>query len=162
MSATTHRLLRHMAWANQMVFASMQTLPKEALSAFIVNPDWTADKILKHIADGAEWYIYCLTGVRRGHVDLPVAISDVATIAKKLAQMDAEIATQANLDDEMLTITDDGESWQNLRSTILAEAIYHATEHRTQLIDALEAKGFKPITLDETDLWCFERFEASQ
>jgi hypothetical protein len=41
----------------------------------------------------------------------------------------------------------------------LAEAIYHAAEHRTQLIDALESKGYSPIKLDDIDLWQFERFE---
>ena len=42
------------------------------------------------------------------------------------------------------------------RSTILSQAIHHATEHRAQLASALEAKGFKPMDLDELDLWAFE------
>jgi uncharacterized damage-inducible protein DinB len=42
------------------------------------------------------------------------------------------------------------------RSTILSQSIHHATEHRAQIASALEAKGFKPMDLDELDLWAFE------
>ena len=46
-------------------------------------------------------------------------------------------------------------------STIVTQSIHHATEHRAQLIDALEFKGFKPINLDDIDLWSFDDFERS-
>jgi uncharacterized damage-inducible protein DinB len=42
------------------------------------------------------------------------------------------------------------------RSTILSQAIHHATEHRAQLASALEAKGFEPVNLDDLDLWSYE------
>jgi uncharacterized damage-inducible protein DinB len=42
------------------------------------------------------------------------------------------------------------------RSTILSQAIHHATEHRAQFAAALEAKGFTPLDLDEIDLWSYE------
>jgi hypothetical protein len=38
-----------MAWANQMVFSAVQTLPNEALASYIVNPEWTAGTIVHHI-----------------------------------------------------------------------------------------------------------------
>jgi len=52
-----------------------------------------------------------------------------------------------------------GESIQEVkrwRSTILSQAIHHATEHRAQIASALEAKGFAPVDLDELDLWSYE------
>ena len=76
-----------------------------------------------------------------------------------LADFDAAILTQAELPDDLLTIREENESWQNLRSTLLAQAVHHATEHRAQLIDALESKGFTPINLDDIDFWAFEKFE---
>ena len=42
------------------------------------------------------------------------------------------------------------------RSTILSQAIHHATEHRAQIASALEAKGFTPVNLDDLDLWSYE------
>ena len=89
-------------------------------------------------------------------------MADLDLLKEQLTEFDAKISSQVELPDEYLTITEDGKSWQNLRSTILAEAIYHAAEHRTQLIDALESKGFAPISLDDLDLWNFEKYEKNK
>jgi uncharacterized damage-inducible protein DinB len=43
------------------------------------------------------------------------------------------------------------------RSTIVSQAIHHATEHRAQIASALEAKGFTPMSLDDLDLWSYEK-----
>ncbi|MCX6452137.1 MAG: hypothetical protein NT174_03555 [Actinobacteria bacterium] len=159
MSATSHRALRHMAWANQRVYASLGTLPDESLNSYIVNPEWSAQRILQHIVSGADWYVFCLTGKMWSEVPTPSAITDVPALAKMLAEFDAAILSQADLPDDFLTITEEEESWQNLRSTLLVQAVHHATEHRAQFIDALESKGFAPINLDDIDLWAFEKFE---
>jgi len=53
--------------------------------------------------------------------------------------------------------TSEGQLIQRWRSTILSQAIHHATEHRAQIASALEAKGFTPINLDDLDLWEFEK-----
>ena len=55
-----------------------------------------------------------------------------------------------------ITGTRDGEEITRERSTIISQAVHHATEHRAQLIDALEYKGYKIINLDDIDLWAFE------
>ena len=148
-----------MAWANQKVYAAIQTLPDQALSAYLINPEWTAGHILQHIVGGADWYQHCLTGDAWREIADPKSMNDVASLAKLLAKFDAKIAMRIDLPDDFLTITEGEKSWQNLRSTLLAEVIYHATEHRAQLMDALESKGYAPISLDEIDLWAFEKFE---
>ncbi|MEI6220125.1 MAG: DinB family protein [Actinomycetes bacterium] len=159
MSATTNRLLRHMAWANQRVYDAVQQLPDEALRAYIANPEWTAGHLLQHIVGSANWYEYCLTGAPWRDIKFPESMTDLDLLKEQLAEFDANISSQADLPDEYLTIVDEERSFQSLRSTILAEAIYHAAEHRTQLVDALEARGFIPLALDDLDLWKFERYE---
>ena len=62
MTISTNRLLRHMSWANQRVFASIQGLPQQALDSYIVNSEWGAKHILQHIVSGADWFDYRLTG----------------------------------------------------------------------------------------------------
>ena len=37
------------------------------------------------------------------------------------------------------------------RSTVLSQAVHHATEHRAQLVAALEANGYTDINLDDFD-----------
>jgi uncharacterized damage-inducible protein DinB len=44
---------------------------------------------------------------------------------------------------------------------LLVQAVHHATEHRAQLIDALESRGHQSINLDDIDLWAFEVFERN-
>ena len=162
MSATTARLFRHSAWASQRIYDAIQELPLDALESYIRDPEWSVARLLQHIPGGADWYVYCLTGRPLSNQMKPMSMADVKVLQEQLAEYDAIIATQAELPDEYLTITEGGKSWQNLRSTILAEAIYHAAEHRTQLVDALEARGFTSISLDRLDLWSFESFEKKQ
>ena len=162
MSETTNRLLRHMAWANQRTFDAVKSLPDLALSAYIVNSEWTAGRILQHIVDAADWYVYCLTETPCRDIKLPESMTDLNLLQQHLAEFDAKIFSQPELPDDYITIKEADGSWQALRSTILAQAIYHAAEHRTQLIDALESKGYSPIYLDDLDLWKFEGFEREQ
>lgn len=150
-----------MAWANQRVYESLNTLPDGALDAFISNPEWTARTILKHIVDGATWYVYCLGKDHWKDIEAPQTIADIPKLAERLAGFDADILSQAGLPDEKLEIKEGDRTFTALRSTILSEASYHATEHRAQLLDALESKGHFPIKLDDVDLWSFERYEAS-
>ena len=159
MSETTRRLLRHMAWANQRTFEAVKNLPDLALGAYIVNAKWSADRILQHIVSGADWYVYCLTETPLREIKLPDSMADLNLLQQHLAEFDAKIFSQSELPDEYIFIKEDDGSWQALRSTILAQALYHSAEHRTQLIDALESKGHSPICLDDLDLWKFEGFE---
>ena len=151
-----------MAWANQRTYNSVRSLPDLALAAYIVNPEWTAGRILQHIVGGADWLVFCLTATPRRNIEFPKSMMDLRILQDQLAECDAIISSQLELPDEYLTIEVDKGSWQALRSTILAQSIYHAAEHRAQMIEALEFKGFSPISLDELDLWKFERFEREK
>ena len=173
MSKTTSRLLRHMDWANQRVFDAVKGLPDLALGAYIVKADWTAGRILQHIVGGADYFVFCLTeapmrerklpeSAPMRERKLPESMTDLNSLQEQLTEFDSMILSQSELPDEYLTIKEDDGSWKALRSTILAQAIYHAAEHRTQLIDAFESKGFSPISLDDLDLWRFESFEREQ
>jgi hypothetical protein len=42
-----------------------------------------------------------------------------------------------------------------LRSTVLAQSIHHATEHRAQIAGALIANGVTALNLDDLDVWAF-------
>ena len=156
------RLLRHMAWANQKVYDAVKGLPDLALGAYIAKAEWTAGRILQHIVGSADWYVFCLTEAPCRDIELPESMTSLNALQEQLATSDLKILSQSELPDESITIKQDGGSWEALRSTILAQAIYHAAEHRTQLIDALESKGFSPIFLDDIDLWEFARFEREQ
>ena len=160
MTISLERALRHMAWANQRVYEAVAQLPDEALDSYIVNPKWTAGKICNHIAGGATWYVFRLE--IEDWIDIPKVktAADVKKVAGILKDLDSKLINVAGQPDRELSYTDeDGVTRVRWFSTILSQAIHHATEHRAQLIDALEYKGYAPINLDDIDLWSFEGIE---
>ena len=155
------RALRHMAWANQQVYTAVEGLPWGALGSYVSDPEWVAGRILHHIVDGAVWYVHCLGIERWRPIPIPESMDDIRALAAMLAGFDAQILTAAELDDAVLEYRDEEGAGTVLRSTLLAQAVHHATEHRAQLIAALESRGHRTIALDDIDLWAFERVEAS-
>ena len=167
MTITVARLLRHMAWANQATIAHLQTLPVESLKAYATNPEWFVAEIAHHIVDSADHYAYEITGkpalTQPGDPCIADVekISDLARLAEQAAIVDAHLISAADLDDVWLDLGNDGRKFQRLRSTVLSQAIHHATEHRTHIASALEAKGFEPIFLDDISLWDYEVYETA-
>jgi uncharacterized damage-inducible protein DinB len=163
------KLLKHMAWANQEIFSKVAELPDDALDAYAVNPEWTAREIMRHIASSATYYGYRLVDkealsesetlewqakLEATHVP-PANMAEMKTILDRIAAADAELLHAASQPEGFFIHTMDGRTISRARSTIISQSIHHATEHRAQLISALEAKGYKTINLDDYDVWYF-------
>ena len=161
MTIGLERILRHMAWANQETIKHLQALPKESLKAFATNPEWYVAEILHHIVEAADNYAFRITGERPEVPGESIQeienIADLEFLAKQALAIDAALLESAKLDDTQLEFTNySGNLVTRWRSTILSQAIHHATEHRAQIASALEAKGFTPVNLDDLDLWSYE------
>lgn len=155
------RLLKHMAWANQKSIAHLQTLPKEALGAYVADSHWHVAEIMHHIVDSADFYVFRITGEFAKAPGEKIAelkaISDLELIATQAAAIDEALVSSVSLNDEKISFENyRGEQVSRWRSTILSQAIHHATEHRAQIAAALDAKGFAKLDLDEMDLWAYE------
>ena len=163
MTIGLERLLKHMVWANQRTIEHLESLPVEALKAFATNPDWFVAEILHHIVDSGDHYAYRISGVavltKPGELCIAdvETLSDLTRIKDQAATVDAALLECVKLDDIQLEFENySGNLVKRWRSTILSQAIHHATEHRAQLAAALEARGFAPVDLDELDLWSYE------
>jgi uncharacterized damage-inducible protein DinB len=163
MTIAMDRMLAHMAWANQKTIAHLQTLPEESLAAFATNPKWHVAEIIYHIVDSADHYAYRISGIPvltqpDGEcIDDVKVIADLARLKQQAETVDKALLECVKLDDLQLEFVNYEEKLvKRWRSTILSQAIHHATEHRAQIASALEAKGFTPVDLDELDLWAFE------
>ena len=157
------RLLLHMAWANQKTLSHLQTLSEDALTSFATNSEWFVAEIAHHIVDSADHYVYRISGTpaltQPGDpcIDDVKQISDLTRLKQQVAQVDALLLDCVKLDDVQIEFENyEGKLVKRWRSTILSQAIHHATEHRAQIAAALEAKGFTPVDLDELDLWSYE------
>lgn len=164
MTIALDRLLAHMAWANQKTIEHLQTLPEDSLKAFATNPEWFVGEIVYHIVDSADHYAYRISGTpaltQPGDpcIDEVKGIADLTRLKEQAAKVDAMLLDCVKLEDIQLEFVNaEGERVKRWRSTILSQAIHHATEHRAQIASALEAKGFTPVNLDDLDLWSFEK-----
>ena len=156
MPITMEKTLAHMAWANQKVYQACGTLPTEALESYIVNPEWNVAKMLQHIVSGADWFVFCLGIADWNDVPTPTSSSEISELAILLKKLDAQIFSTFLLEDELLTFQENNREIKVPRSLLLSQAVHHATEHRAQLIDALESRGYSAVNLDSIDLWGYE------
>ena len=152
-----------MAWANAKTITHLQSLPEESLAAYATNPEWYVAEIIHHIVDSGDHYAFRISGIpaltKPGDpcIEDVLAIADLARIKEQAAIVDKALLGCVNLDDIQIEFKNYSDNMvKRWRSTILSQAIHHATEHRAQIASALEAKGFKPVDLDELDLWAFE------
>lgn len=149
------RALRHLAWANDKLFAELAALPVEALSATYAPTAWPVGQLATHIVGGAEWYCYCLAGMPWTDLATPTDAADLERLRLRLAELDAVLISQAALPDGLVEFDDEDGPRTALRSTILTQACLHSTEHRAQIACALEVNGFDGIVLDDYDVWAF-------
>ena len=156
MTLNLERALKHMSWANQEVYKLIIPLPDEALNAYATDPDWTVGEILRHIASSSGGYGARLKGVDAEVFVRPKTMQELQVIAKQLLSNDAELLELANVTDEKIAVIREGQTTYWMRSTIVTQAIHHATEHRAQAVCALEAKGLKVVNLDDYDVWAYE------
>lgn len=153
------RSLRHLAWANARLFDELAALPPEALQARYSPEAWPVGQLAMHIVGSSEWYAYCLAGTPWTDLQPPTSADDLRGLARHLADLDATLLAQAALPDERVSfVAEDGPRTAH-RSTVLAQACMHATEHRAQIACALEASGYEGVVLDDYDVWAFEASE---
>jgi uncharacterized damage-inducible protein DinB len=156
---TLDRFLRHMAWANQQLIARLAEQPDSALALTEPNNEWSAGRILVHLVNAANGYGARLEGLpRQPQAETPTSVSELPALAEKLAAFDARLRAHAAQPEGMASYAGDEASYP--RSTVLAQAIHHATEHRAQIAGALATNGNNAIDLDAIDLWEFTDAEG--
>ncbi len=147
--------LRHLAWADELLFTQLAGLPAGALQATYGPNDLTVGHLARHIVGGAEWYRYCLAGVRWTDLEVPETESDLNELRLHLRDINAVLLAEASKEDQAVEFIDEDGPRRAMRSMILAQACYHSSEHRTQIACALEVSGTGGVTLDDYDLWAW-------
>jgi uncharacterized damage-inducible protein DinB len=87
---------------------------------------------------------------------IPTTTAELAVWAELAKRVDEVLLREAEETDRLMSHVNENGEVLRWRSTILSQAVHHATEHRAQLACALEARGFPAPDLDEIDLWAFE------
>lgn len=145
--------LQHMAWADDKFFAAVRDLPEDRLAFTNGDADWPLARGLVHILQGVEWYRFLLLGGQWSELQHPTTSADVEELRLKLAAMNASLIEAAAEPDAVIEFEDEGGKRRSLRSVVLAQAPYHATEHRSQMVAMLHVNGERSIHLDDYDVW---------
>ena len=165
----SEKMLKHMAWANTEILSKVAQMPDEALDSYVVNPEWTAREIIVHIVRSAHFLrqrLLLLTpeDAQGEHVQREAYFksekaleksADIPAFVEALKKSDQALLEESNAPDGTVYRLVDGKITQRARSTVIFQAIHHATEHRAHLVSALEARGFDSINLDHYALWGF-------
>lgn len=154
------RVLRHMAWANAGLIDRLRTLDDDALTLAAPHNEWTVAMILDHLVIAAERYAARLEGATRpANTTPPASIAGLDALAARCAGADARIRAQAALPDGPVLNPSFGTE-PRARSTVISQAIHHATEHRAQIAGALATNGRDVIDLDALDVWSYGEAEG--
>ena len=160
MNPIVTRSFNHMRWANNKLFTQLSELPESALNFSAWNSEWTVATIANHIYIAAGRLISRITQENPPEeTPSPTSQQEMRKLADLLFERDAKFLSLLNTPDEMRTFTRLGKEASFLTSTILAQAIHHASEHRAQIADILAVNKMDVINLDKIDLWSFERSE---
>ena len=90
----------------------------------------------------------------------PKNMQELSILQSKLATYDARLLKLAEAADADVILKREEGDIKRMRSTILSQAIHHATEHRAQAVAALEFAGYKAVNLDDYDLWSYEHLNG--
>jgi uncharacterized damage-inducible protein DinB len=157
------RSFKHMAWANAQMFSILRGLPNEAINFSAWNPDWTVGKIAHHIVIAEGRLISrILNQPSPAENDAPTSSEGIKELISICADRDAQLLSLIDTPDEVRKFVRYGNEVEFLTSTILVQAVHHASEHRAQISDILATNKMDVLNLDEIDLWSFEKWEKSR
>lgn len=153
------RLLRHMAWANGEFLSQLARIPAENWKLALPNEpgeEASIGEIARHFTRSSAFYVYRLDGAEPANAyDVPSTEADMLRLAHLCAQTDVRLREESLLPDVKTSFVRDGKTIVRARSTILAQSIHHATEHRAQIASILTSHKAGRIDLDDLDVWSY-------
>ena len=140
----------------------LKNLPDEAINFSAWNPDWTVGKIAHHIVIAQGRLISrIINEPAPAESDPPTSAAGIGELITVCAERDAQLLSLIDTPDELRRFSRYGNEVEFLTSTILVQAVHHASEHRAQISDILAANTMDVLNLDEIDLWSFEKSTRS-
>ena len=151
-------LAKHMAWANQEIYKEIKKLDPEVLNYYVVDREWTVRTIMVHIVTAS--YLYSQRLQEKPFSKIEFGIEDtnlIDNLLSALESIDRDLIEQVYKDDKEVTFeTSKGERSEKI-SVILSMMIFHATEHRAQIVAALDKNDERSINLDEYSIFGYLR-----
>lgn len=142
-------LFRHNLWANLRLFAVCMALDEQQLAATAAGTYGPIYNTLRHIVSAEQRYVVHLTGQEPAHPLRREDNPDIATLCTYVRRSGEDlIAIAARMAaDRLMSMEWDEKRWPVPASLLLAQALHHANEHRTQVMTILTQLGIEPPDL---------------
>ena len=153
-------LLKHMQWANKEIYSEVAKLDSEVLDYYVIDPEWKIKTILLHIAKASNNYGQFVNGVTETEpleLEEPSSSDDIKVLTDKLYEIDQGLIDNQGIGDVDLTIKMRSGVKEHKSSTIFSQMVFHAAEHRAQVVAALDRHNVRSINLDDYDVWSYIR-----
>ena len=153
-------LLKHMQWANKEIYSEVAKLDSEVLDYYVIDPEWKVKTILLHIAKASNNYGQFVSGVTETkplELEEPSSSDDIKVLTDKLYEIDQGLIDNQGIGDVDLTIKMRSGVKEHKSSTIFSQMVFHAAEHRAQIVAALDRHNVRSINLDDYDVWSYIR-----
>ena len=152
-------MANHMAWANQEIYKEVQKLDDKVLDYYVVDPDWTVKTIMIHIAGASHLYGQRLNGEPFSRFELKNTEGSemIDELLIELNRIDKSLIENVDREDgEFTYTTSKGEQTAKV-SEVLSQMIFHAGEHRAQIVAALDKHNERSINLDNYSVWGYTK-----
>lgn len=143
-------LFRHNLWANLRLLDACAALDEQQLEATTPGTFGTVYRTLRHIVGAELSYLRRLSG-RQPELPLQREDNPDVTALRAYARFSGEglidVAARTGPADILQVEWDNGKIWSVPASLLLAQALNHASEHRSQVMTILTLLGIEPPDL---------------
>lgn len=148
MNTILQDIIEHHIWANDTLLAFCEALTAEQLTLTVPGTFGGIEDTLVHLAANEEHYLALIdsSGVPTGvgytifSDEVPRKLGSVRPVLSKTAEALRDLVRKT-ADNQLLTGTWDGETFQLPLSVLITQVVDHGTEHRTHIRTILAAHG---------------------
>ena len=141
----------HSAWATNLVLDTCRGLSDEQLSSAVTGTYGSIIATLRHIVSSEASYYRRLSGKDVSWHNDEIESADIATLTTHAEDMAGRwrrfLATPFDAERTFIVPWDDGVERDVPAGVVLAQALHHAGEHRTQVCTTLTEIGVPPLEL---------------
>ena len=146
-------MLRHNNWANLGLIDFIGSLPEEVLDASTAGTYGRIRETLVHMVAAQERYVKTLSGKppseaivneARGWPGLTMLQEVTADSGRAIEELAEKGQSGWSFSYQSMS----GERWHTQAAVLFAQAVHHATDHRSQIATMLSQAGIEPPDLD--------------
>jgi uncharacterized damage-inducible protein DinB len=146
-------MLRHNNWANLGLIEFIASLPQEVLDATAPGTYGRIRETLVHLVAAQERYTMTLSG--KSPLEAIVnekggwpGLTTLQEVTEASGRTIEELAEKGEPGWSFRYQSVSGERWNTRASVLFAQAVHHATDHRSQIATMLSQAGIEPPDLD--------------